>query len=389
MSAPRPFALQVRSSAGLYGADRVVLALNRGLPRVGARGRLLSIHNYRMDEQPLHDTASATGQDAVLLPCKGRVDPATIGALAGQIAAVRGRTTREPEGHAPIVHVHDYKSAFYAWLATRREHAPLVATLHGWVEASTSLRLYTRLELALLRRFDALVVVAAEQVDRLARAGVPRTRIRHLDNGIDLPARDEAGAAALRVQLGLSPATRVFTAAARLSSEKNLHMLLRAFAPVAQRHPDAVLLLAGDGPQRDELQALVRQLGLGWRVRLLGMRHDMPAVYALTDHLVLPSLTEGMPLAVLEAMACEVPVIASAVGDIPRLLAHTAHGRIVPPGDAEALQAALDQAAAAPRVRDQAGAARVRGHHCAQSMARSYLELYRDLLEKTHARRAG
>lgn len=389
MTGPRPFALQVRSSAGLYGADRVVLALNRGLPRVGARGRLLSIHNYRMDEQPLHDTASATGQDAVLLPCKGRVDPATIGALAGQIAAVRGRTTREPEGHAPIVHVHDYKSAFYAWLATRREPAPLVATLHGWVEASTSLRLYTRLELALLRRFDALVVVAAEQIERLARAGVPRTRIRHLDNGIDLPARDEAGAAALRVQLGLSPATRVFTAAARLSSEKNLHMLLRAFAPVAQCHPDAVLLLAGDGPQREELLALVRQLGLGWRVRLLGMRHDMPAVYALTDHLVLPSLTEGMPLAVLEAMACEVPVIASAVGDIPRLLAHTAHGRIVPPGDADALRAALDEAAAAPRMRDTAGAQRVREHHSAQSMAQAYLELYRDLLEKAHVRRAG
>src|SRR5688572_8578911 len=149
MSQTRPFALQVRSSAGLYGADRVVLALNHALPWSGARGRLLSINNYRMHEQALHDTASATGQDAVLLPCRGRVDPATVGALAAQIGAVRDR-----DGTPPIVHVHDYKSAFYAWLATRREvhhgmPAPLVATLHGWVEGSTSLRLYTRLELAL------------------------------------------------------------------------------------------------------------------------------------------------------------------------------------------------------------------------------------------------
>ena len=177
MSQTRPFALQVRSSAGLYGADRVVLALNHALPRSGARGRLLSINNYRMHEQALHDTASATGQDAVLLPCRGRVDPATVGALAAQIGAVRDR-----DGTPPIVHVHDYKSAFYAWLATRREvhlgtPAPLVATLHGWVEGSTSLRLYTRLELALLRRFDALVVVAGEQIDRLGRAGVPRSRV--------------------------------------------------------------------------------------------------------------------------------------------------------------------------------------------------------------------
>lgn len=383
MNAPaniqRPVALQLRSSAGLYGADRVVLALDRALSREGARGRLLSINNYRMSEQSLHDTASASGQDAVLLPCRGRVDTATVAALAAQIAAVR----------APVVHVHDYKSAFYAWLATRRAPAPLVATLHGWVEGSTSLRLYTRLELALLRRFDALVVVSAAQIDRLARAGVPRQRIRHLDNGIDIVPRDDTGAAALRVQLGLTPAARVFTAVARMSSEKNLHMLLRAFAPVASRHPDAVLLLAGDGPQREELQAMAQRLGVSSRVHFLGVRHDMPAVYALTHHLVLPSLTEGMPLCVLEAMACEVPVIASAVGEIPRLLAGSDHGRTVPPGDVAALEAAMDEAASRPVAREISGRARVLEHHSAQAMARSYLALYRGLLETNRARRAG
>ena len=389
MTGLRPFALQVRSSAGLYGADRVVLALNRALDRGGARGRLLSINNYRMHEQALHDTASASGHDAVLLPWRGRVDATTIGALAAQIGAARSRT-----GTPPVVHVHDYKSAFYAWLATRREHhagmpAPLVATLHGWVEGSTALRLYTRLELALLRRFDALVVVSEEQIGRLARAGVPRSRIRHIDNGIDCPTRDEAAAAALRMQLGLSADARVFSAIARLSSEKNLAMLLRSFAPVAARHPDPVLLLVGDGPERDELEGLARTLELGERVRFLGMRHDMPAIHTLTDHLVLPSLTEGMPLVVLEAMACEVPVIASAVGDIPRLLERSAHGRTVPPGDAAALEAALESALAAPRARDIAARDHVRERHGAQAMAAEYVALYRDLLERRHARRAS
>jgi len=384
MSALRPFALQVRSSAGLYGADRVVLALNRALDRGGARGRLLSINNYRMHEQALHDVASASGQDAVLLPCRGRVDAGTIGALSAQIGAARARG-----GVPPVVHVHDYKSAFYAWLATRREPAPLVATLHGWVEGSTALRLYTRLELALLRRFDSLVVVAEEQIARLARAGVPRSRIRHIDNGIEFPVRDEPAAAALRAQLGLLPQTRVFSAVARLSSEKNLPMLLRTFAPVAAHHPDAVLLIVGDGPQREELETLARELALGERVRLLGMRHDMPAIYTLTDHLVLPSLSEGMPLVVLEAMAFEVPVIASAVGDIPRLLEHSTHGRTVPPNDAAALEAALEDALAAPRARDIAARDHVRERHGAQAMAAHYIALYRDLLERRHARRAS
>jgi len=385
----RPFALQIRSSAGLYGADRVVLALNRALDRGGARARLLSINNYRMHEQALHDLASASGQDAVLLPCRGRVDAATIGALTAQVGAARSRS-----GMPPVVHVHDYKSAFYVWIATRREHhsghpAPMVATLHGWVESSTSLRLYTRLELALLRRFDALVVVAAEQIERLVRAGVPRSRIRHIDNGIECPVRDEAGAAALREQFGILPRTRVFSAVARLSSEKNLAMLLRTFANVAARHDDAMLLIVGDGPERDALQALAAALSLANRVRFLGMRHDMPAIYTLTDHLVLPSLTEGMPLVVLEAMACEVPVIASAVGDIPRLLERSAHGRTVPPGDASALEAALEEAITAPRARDVAARDHVRTRHSAQAMAADYVALYRELLEKRHARRAS
>lgn len=379
MHAATPVALQVRSSAGLYGADRIVLALDRGLARLGARGRLLSINNYRTGEQALHDTASASGHDAVLLPCRGRVDPSTVAALAGQIAAARN----------PVVHVHDYKSAFYAWLATRRSPAPLVATLHGWVENSAALRLYTRLELALLRRFDALVVVASGQVDRLAHAGVPRSRIRHLDNGIECPVRDEAGATALRAQLALPSSVRVFSAVSRLSGEKNLPMLLEAFASIAAGREDAVLLVVGDGPQRDELHAMAQRLGLVGKTRFLGVRHDMPAVYTLTDHLVLPSLSEGMPLVVLEAMACEVPVIASAVGEIPRLLGRSAQGRLVAAGDIDALRGALADALAGPRARDAVARGYVLERHSAQVMAAAYLDVYRTLLERSHGRRAS
>ncbi|GAA5076059.1 glycosyltransferase [Lysobacter panacisoli] len=383
MNAPRPFALQVRSSAGLYGADRVVLALDRALARQGVRGRLLSINNYRMHDQPLHDAASTGGQDAVLLPCRGRVDASTVLALAAQVGATRR------DGHVPVVHVHDYKSAFYAWLATRRESAPLIATLHGWVENSTSLRLYTRLELALLRRFDALVVVAAEQAERLVRNGIPRSRIRHVDNGIDCPRRDDDAASALRAQLGLSPSARVFAAVGRLSPEKNIALLLRAFAGVAARDADAVLLVIGDGPQREALESLASELKLDARVRFLGRRTDMPALYSLMHALVLPSLTEGMPLVVLEAMACEVPVVASAVGDVPRLLERSEHGRVVPPADLGALEAALLDACAQPARRDVAARRHVLEHHSSQVMARAYLDLYATLLEKSHARRAS
>ena len=372
--------LQLRSSAGLYGADRMVLALDAGLQRQGARSRLLSIHNYLLATQPLHEAAIVAGQDAVLLPCRGRIDMRTVAALVAQIDAAG----------AGVLHVHDYKSAFYAWLATRRRpQARLVATLHGWVESSQALRLYNTLEIALLRRFDALVVVAEAQLERLQRAGVPRARIRQIDNGIALTSADPSPSPVLRAELGLDGAGLVFGAVARLSPEKNLSLLLAAFASVANADRTAMLLIVGDGPERQALEAQAARLGLQARVRFAGARADMARVYPLIDCLVLPSLSEGMPLEVLEAMACGIPVIASAVGDVPKLLANTQHGQLVPPGDEPALRAAMLAASAQSGRTDEAGAAFVRTHHSDHAMAARYLDLYQDLLVDGHDRKTA
>lgn len=380
-AAPRPHAatwltvLQVRSSAGLYGADRVLLALNPALARCGARSRLLSIHNYRMREQPLHAAALASAQEADLLPCRGRFDPRTVRALNARIDAV----------DTPLLHAHDYKSAFYAWLAARRRRVPLVATLHGQAGSSHSLRLYNRLELALLRRFDALVVVADAQIPALVRAGIARSRIHQVDNGIDFAPAATDAIPGLRSALGLGPARFVFGAVARLAPEKNLSMLLDVFARLACVAPGIALVVAGDGPERAALEARARALGLGSCVHFIGARTDMAPIYTLFDCLVLPSLSEGMPLAVLEAMACALPVVASAVGDVPRLLAHAAHGRLVAPGDAQALRAAMHAAMADPGRRDQSARNYVLDRHSAKAMAVRYLEIYRSLPVHDHA----
>lgn len=368
-SAPLPSVLQLRSSAGVYGAERVLLALGDGLRRQGVRSRLLGIHNYLLERQPLHEAALAAGQDTVLLPCRGRIDMRTVSALGAQLDATG----------AGVLHVHDYKSAFYAWLATRqRPRVKLVATLHGWVESSQALRLYTTLELALLRRFDALVVVARDQAARLLRAGVPAARIHQVDNGIALPAAPSPErVAALRGELDLAGPGPVLAAVARLSPEKNLALLLAAFAAVAR--DDARLLLVGDGPERRALEAQAEALGVQSRVRFAGARADVDDLWGLVDCLALPSLSEGMPLVVLEAMARGIPVVASAVGDVPRLLANASHGRLVPPGDEAALRAALGEALALPRRHDAQAAAFVQSAHSADAMAARYLDLYQEL----------
>ncbi|MET0893895.1 MAG: glycosyltransferase, partial [Pseudoxanthomonas sp.] len=283
--------------------------------------------------------------------------------------------------------VHDYKSAFYAWVAARlRPHVKLVTTLHGWVETSTALRLYTRLEISLLHRFDMLAVVSAEQIQRLVRAGIPRSRIREIHNGIRI-GEDAPPSSALRAELGIGQASRVFAAVGRLAPEKNLPSLLDAFAAVAAIEPGARLLLAGDGPELRLLQARTAELGLHGRVLFLGNRPDMERIYPLVDCLLLPSLSEGMPLVALEAMSRGIPVIASAVGSLPLLLAHSDEGQLVPAGDATALRTAMIGETARPRRRDPRAAAYIRAHHSSEAMAASYVELYQAARSNGHDRK--
>lgn len=380
--ATAPAVLQVRSSAGLYGADRMVITLNGALAALGTRSRLLSINNYRMDAQPVQEAALALGQDAQLLPCGGRIDTRTASALATQIAKFP----------ANIVHVHDYKSAFYAWLATRRRPTRLVTTLHGWVENSRSQRMYHRLEMSLLKRFDALVVVANEQIERLVAAGLPRERIHQVDNAIEAPATDfdfDADNARLRAELGLPPTGFVIAAVGRLSPEKNLSLLIDAFVPVAANDASTQLLIIGAGQERESLQAHAAQAGLSGRVVFAGMRSDMPRIYGLINCLALSSSTEGMPLVVLEAMARGIPIVATAVGEVPRLVGHSSHGRVVARADTAALSTALLAAVASGVIQDQAARRYIEANHFPQAMARAYQDIYHSLLANEHGRKAS
>lgn len=367
-----PTVLQIRSSAGLYGADKMVLVLNKELASFDMDSCLLCINNYRSERQHLHDAAVAETQPTVLLPCRGRFDTDTLKALRDEIVRRQAR----------VLHVHDYKSAFYVLLASRRLRLPIVATIHGWVNNSLPLRLYNWLEMALMRRFDALVVVAESQIGRLLGAGLPRTRIHRVDNGIDLPAQGASGTSLSREAFGIPRDAYLFAAVGRLSPEKNLALLLEAFAAQAARAPGSFLLLVGDGPERGALEAQAASLGLGGKVVFAGNRDDVPSIYPLIDCLVMPSLSEGMPLVILEAMSHGIRIVASAVGEIPRLLAHTRTGRTVPPAELAPLQAAMQAALEAPAGRDEAASEYVRGHHSAQAMAARYAEIYRALLEE-------
>ncbi len=176
--------------------------------------------------------------------------------------------------------------------------------------------------------------IAAELVDRL---GWPAEKVEVVYNAVDVERVVAEAPPELREQLGGSETRPLVLTPARLDAQKGHDALLEAAAEV----PEAMFVLAGEGPKRAELEARVAQLGLGDRVRFLGRREDVPALLAACDVFCLPSLYEGSSLAVLEAMAAGIPVVSSAIGGTEELIEDGRSGLLVAPGDAKALAAAL------------------------------------------------
>ncbi|HKB02895.1 MAG TPA: glycosyltransferase family 4 protein [Gemmataceae bacterium] len=244
---------------------------------------------------------------------------------------------------------------------------------------------YRLLERATSRLLDQAVAVSeATRQDRIRTAWVPADRVATIHNGIDAtgfdPLADPAGA---RAALGL-PADRVlFGAVAQLQVYKGIDILLRAFATVAARHPQADLVIAGTGPLRNELEALAGILGLRDRVRFLGFQSDVTRVFAALDVYVLSSQCEALPYALLEAMAAGKPVVATTVGGVPEVIEPSVSGFLVPPDQADELAEALATLAASADLRVRYGHAarkRVETMFDQRASAERTIDLYRQAL---------
>jgi glycosyltransferase involved in cell wall biosynthesis len=337
-----PSVLLVVDSLDCGGAERYVVDLARSL---AGRGHAVTV------------ACSTGGPLRTELDAAGIPVAELLGSLVKRRASPRfalalRRLVREL---APdVVHAHIYASAAAAALATWRADVPLVVTEH--TEAPWRGPGARALSRWLYGRADELIAVSDAIRDMLEdRYGVPAGRVSHLVNAIaPVPLPPGAVAPALPARArGRHLVGRV----SRLAPEKGCDVFLRAAARLAARDPTVHFLVVGDGPERPRLEALVAELGLGDRVDLLGLRADARAVIAELDVLVVSSLSDGAPLVVLEAMEAEVPVVASAVGGLPDQIDHGADGLLVPPGDDEALAAAVAGLLRDPARRRALGAA--------------------------------
>jgi glycosyltransferase involved in cell wall biosynthesis len=261
-----------------------------------------------------------------------------------------------------------------AWLAG----VPgLVATAHLYVE----LRAKWRPPLA-LRPLRRIMPVSDEVRRRYAdELRIPAPRLTVVRNGIALPPRDRRGDAALRGELVRGRPDYIVLTPARLHEQKGHACLLAAAAQV----PDATFVLAGDGPLRQQLEAQARELGVAERCLFLGQRSDVPELLAAADLLVLPSLYEGLPISLLEAMAAERPIVATAIGGTIEAVAHEVNGLLVPPRDPAALAAAIRRVRADPALAQRlaaAGRERVEREFSSQAMARGVMQVYDEVMRE-------
>ncbi|UCF05928.1 MAG: glycosyltransferase [bacterium] len=373
-SRDNPTVFLLASTLVTGGAEKVVRALALGLPRHGFDTHVLCLHGVGAEGAEL----SRLGATVHSGFSRNRFDPTSLFRLS---RFMRG-------GNSAILFTLDHHDAiFLGALASRlagiRHRILSVHSTGLWAKGGT----FSFSDRLVLPLYDRVVALAALHGDYLSKKERIRTdRIVVIHNGIDTghfrPVSSAVQRRSLREACGIPAESFVVVIVAALRPEKNHEMLLRAAARMKQQGSGALFLIVGEGKEAGKLQSLVNMLQVRNAVRFMGLRKDIPDILALSDASVLCSypVVETFPLSVLEAMACGIPVVATAVGSIPEMVTDGVEGMLVPPGDVAALSEALGSLESDPERRarmGEAGRKRVEENFTEERMVRRYAELFR------------
>lgn len=295
-----------------------------------------------------------------------------------------------------IVHTHTSKGGFVGRLAARLARVPVIVhTIHGFAfheatPAPTRL-LYTSLERLASRWCDRIVSVSEFHRNWAIELGMcAPQRIVAIPNGIaDLTRSKHSGRDQLRRQLGARSDDLLVLSMARLAKDKGLDCLVQAAAILACTAKRVRIVIAGDGPEREPLQQLAAGLNVNDRVTFAGFREDVGDLLAACDIVALPSLREGLSIALLEAMAAGKPIIASSIGSQKEVASRAEMALLVRPADVLSLSEAILRLAGDPSLMTRLGRnarAVYESYYTEDRMLRSYRQLYYQLLGKpSHA----
>jgi glycosyltransferase involved in cell wall biosynthesis len=370
----------VIDSGGLYGAEVMLLYLMEEQCRMGLEPILASIGDPCCGEKPLE--AEARRRGLRVEPFRMRPGPN----IAGAFHVLRFARHEEVD----LLHSHGYKgNILFGLMPKSIRRIPMVATLHGWTSAGRMNRmwLYEWLDRLSLCFIDRVVIVNGAMRDR-----VKLKRIHVVDNGIPVYESDISGRTEDEKHQ-VDPEIKAFChggftigAIGRLSKEKGFGILLDALKEVADKYPEVRLLILGEGSERVALKAKTTRLGLEDRVLMPGYVANARDYLHLFGVFAMPSLTEGLPIVLLEAMQAGVPIVASRVGGMPDVLAHGRAGLLIEPGSIESVKQGISEvlrAPAAAELRMREAGQRVREEFSSRTMTNKYLEIYRRVVQSS------
>ncbi len=373
--------LHCRQGDRVWGPERQILQLAEHLPELGIEVEIVLLRRWGLDAEPhpLARQARALGCLVHEIPARPQDTPQVL------------RFLRQRLTHCDLLHTHEFKSDLLGWPVARHLGRPWIATDHHLaVDKSYLLRLFAAFDRRALRRADAVIVPSYGQAVRLQKV-VPPERLHVIYHGIDAAAFAQSAGNTrplVRKRYGVADNEQVIAVFGRLEPVKGHADLLEAARLMLRVRSGLHFWIVGEGSLDKTLQRQARTLGIAGAVRFLGYRHDVAALMAASDLIVLPSRHESFGIVLIEAMSLGKPIIASAVGGISEVIRDGIEGILVPPGrpaelSCRALRLLADPVQAA--VLGEAGQRRVQAMFAIKPMVERVAALYRQMVAPNRA----
>jgi glycosyltransferase involved in cell wall biosynthesis len=364
--------LHIRDSSGIYGSERVILTLGSHINKAQFNFSLLCLRRQNGKSDPIISLAKKKSIDVSTVDVEGKLDIKAIFKIRKLIK----------EKNISIIHSHDFKSNFYGLAASVNLGIVRIVSAHGSTRDSLMKQLYLFMdEWIVYRFFDRIIAVSYRlYLDLIKKHN--KDKVIVIQNGLDINLLEYHGDSK-ETPLPINIDKAVFAVIGRLYPDKGHAYFLEALSIVYKINSNIIGFIIGDGPEKSHIENMILEMGLNNIVHLCGVRHDMSYVYRNVDCLVIPSLTEGLPYVLLEAMAMGLPVLATSVGDIPLLIRNGETGYLVPSGNAQDLANCmndfLDNRQKAKDLGSK-GQTLVNEYYSADKMVRQTQELYQTLL---------
>lgn len=367
--------LHLIDSGGMYGAESVVINLLAKLRGSAFSSMLGCIRESRFQTPLVATEAVKHGIEVEFFTMKRGLSLRGINDIKNFVK----------KNGIQIVHCHGYKpNIFFGLIPYRKVKA--LSTAHGWAKQGSGVkaRVYEYLDSLALKRMDRVIAVSKSVRSDLEQRGVRDSRISVIYNGLELDrVASGSSGASIRDKYGIAEGDFVIGAVGRLTAVKGFRYLIEAFSVVASKVSNCRLLIAGDGPLRNELTTAILYHNLSNRIALVGYQKPINSFLKEIDLFVMSSLSEGLPMALLEAMACGKAIVATAVGGITETVENERSALLVPSRDPNAIAAGILRLYGECAMRDEMGIRNrriVREKFSAGRMIQEYVSIYRKLL---------